>query len=424
MMNPLEFTPEHSLILERIKRRIQKEGKDLYEVGLGRDERLNLIKEKALEFLYEEGIILSRDQLQGLLSRLFEDIVGLGPLEPLLKDEEITEIMINGPDQVYIEREGRLHLVPMKFRDQEHLYYLIEKILGPLGLRVDESSPYVDARLMDGSRVNVIIPPLSLKGPLVTIRKFSRHPLTMQSLIDGGMLSIEIADFLKDAVAQRLNVVISGGAGSGKTTLLNALSAFIPRGERIITIEDAAELRLQQEHVLPLEARPPNLEGKGEITVRDLLRNALRMRPDRIIVGEVRGGEALDMLQAMNTGHEGSLSTVHANSPLECLYRLETMAFMANMGLPAHSISAQIKNSIDLIIHVARVQDGTRRLMEICEIDPDNEHYSLRPLFSLELDHAEGQLLHRRKVDPLHLKQLCRRRRISMQLEGGDIHAA
>ncbi len=399
-------------LLDYIKGRIQAESNSIFHPSLSSEQRLNQLRDKVIEIICEEGLLLPAPDLQDLVKRLVEEVMGLGPLEPLLKDEDITEIMINGPDQVFVEKEGRLHLLPLKLNDAEHVYYLIERIIGPLGLRVDESSPFVDARLPDGSRVNVIIPPLSLKGPAITIRKFSAKPLTLESLVNRGTLSPEVSSFLRKAVEHRLNIIISGGAGSGKTTLLNALSAFIPAGERIITIEDAAELRLQQSHVLPLEARPPNLEGKGEITIRDLLRNALRMRPDRIIIGEVRGGEALDMLQAMNTGHEGSLSTVHANSPVECLYRLETMALMANTGLPASSISAQIKSSVDLIIHVARTPAGNRRVVEVSEIDSRGapSQYLLNRIFYLDTKGEAKECHYVQGMGDRHLLRICSKR--------------
>ncbi len=408
------------ILLNHIKGRIQAESDSLYHPSLSPEQRSRKLRDKAIEIVCEEGLLLSAPQLQELVKCLVEEMIGLGPLEPLLEDEKITEIMVNGPHQVFVEKEGRLLLLPLKLKDSQHVYYLIEKIVGPLGLRVDESAPFVDARLPDGSRVNVIIPPLSLKGPIITIRKFSAKPLTMENLVSRGSLSPQVSAFLQKAVEQRLNIVISGGAGSGKTTLLNALSAFIPAGERIITIEDAAELRLQQAHVISLEARPPNLEGKGEVTIRDLLRNALRMRPDRIIIGEVRGGEALDMLQAMNTGHEGSLSTVHANSPLECLYRLETMALMANVGLPSSSISAQIKSSVDLIIHLSRTQRGNRRVMEVSEIEPGGEpsQYLLNRIFSLDNRDEKMGCYYRQGVDDRHLLKIYHKRSAR---EGNDL---
>ncbi|MDI3280714.1 MAG: ATPase, T2SS/T4P/T4SS family [Bacillota bacterium] len=311
---------------------------------------------------------LERRARERLLEELGQDLLGLGQLEDLLRDPEITEIMVNGAHQVFIEKRGRLVKVEQVFLNEAQVMRLIERIVAPLGRRVDEASPMVDARLPDGSRVNVIIPPLALNGPLITIRKFSAHPLTMEDLMRLGTLSPEMADFLRQSVIERRNILVTGGTGAGKTTLLNTLSAFIPPWERIITIEDAAELRLQQEHVVRLEARPPNIEGEGMVTIRDLVRNALRMRPDRIIVGEVRGGEALDMLQAMNTGHDGSLATLHANSPWDALSRLETMVLMSGLDLPVRAIRDQIGAAIHLIVHMGRGSDGRRRVLSIAKI--------------------------------------------------------
>ncbi len=413
MREMIRLTPDPS-VLDRIKQRIQDDGDVLHDMSLPGEARASRLRARVVEALCEEGVFCSGDELQGLISRMVEEMIGLGPLEPLLRDEEVSEIMINGPHQAFVEKGGCLQEVALDFKGSGHLLYLIEKIVGPLGLRVDESSPYVDARLPDGSRVNVIIPPLSLRGPVITIRKFSRVPLTLDFLVEKGLLSREARDFLAAAVSHRLNVIVSGGAGSGKTTLLNALSAFIPAGERVVTIEDAAELQLQQEHVISLEARPANLEGKGEVSVRDLLRNTLRMRPDRIIVGEVRGGEALDMLQAMNTGHEGSLSTIHANSPLEALYRLETMVCMADTVLSPTSITAQIRSSIDLILHVARGRDGVRRLVEISRIDLEGsiETYCLRRMFGLKPGDPGGSASLRREFDHDAMREVLSRRSI------------
>jgi pilus assembly protein CpaF len=299
---------------------------------------------------------------------IYDEVAGYGPITPLLNDREISEIMVNGPDQVYIERNGQLELSDVFFRDNDHVMNIIDRIVSPIGRRIDESMPMVDARLPDGSRVNAIIPPLSLTGPVVTIRKFFADPLMIEDLIEFNTLTPEMAQFIEACVKARLNVVVSGGTGSGKTTTLNVLSSFIPVNERIVTIEDAAELALHQPHVVTLESRPPNIEGKGAITIRDLVRNALRMRPDRIIVGEVRSGEALDMLQAMNTGHDGSLTTGHANSPRDMLSRLETMVLMAGMDLPIRAIREQISSAIDLIIHQSRLRDGSRRITHITEV--------------------------------------------------------
>ena len=318
--------------------------------------------------LDENPFAVPRGERARMVADICDEMLGLGPVEPLLKDETVTEVMINGPKQIFVERMGKLGLTKVQFHDEAHLMNIIERILSPLGRRVDEASPLVDARLADGSRVNIIIQPLSLVGPCVTIRKFSKTPLSVENLISFGSMSEDMAEFLRACVKARLNVLVSGGTGSGKTTTLNVLSSFIPDDERIVTIEDAAELRLQQQHVVTLEARPANIEGKGEITIRDLVRNALRMRPDRIIVGEVRSGEALDMLQAMNTGHDGSLTTAHANSPRDALSRLETMVLMAGMELPVRAIREQVSSAIDLILQQSRIQDGSRKVTYITEV--------------------------------------------------------
>jgi len=320
------------------------------------------------EALVAENLILNRSERNRLFEMILAEILGYGPIQPLLEDETITEIMVNGAKQVYVEREGKIWRTDVVFEDDDHVLRIIERIVSPLGRRIDESSPMVNARLPDGSRVNAVIPPLSLVGPVLTIRKFSKIPFTVEDLIRFGTFTREFAQFAEAAVKARLNIVISGGTGSGKTTLLNILSGFIPHDERIITIEDAAELQLRQEHVVRLEARPPNIEGKGEVTIRDLVINALRMRPDRIVVGECRSGEALDMLQAMNTGHDGSITTVHSNSPRDTLARLETMVLMAGMDLPLRAIRQQIASAIDLIIHVERMRDGARRVVQVAEV--------------------------------------------------------
>ncbi len=318
--------------------------------------------------LAEENIILSRAERQRLFDQIKAEILGLGPLEPLLADETITEIMVNGPKNIYIEREGKIHRTNQTFESEEHVLRILERIVAPLGRRIDESSPYVDARLMDGSRVNAVIRPISLIGPTITIRKFAKQPLTVDDLIRYGTLTPAIIEFLRACVIARLNIIVSGGTGSGKTTLLNILSGFIPNDERIITIENAAELQLRQEHVVTLESRPPNIEGKGEITIQDLVVNSLRMRPDRIIVGECRAGEALDMLQAMNTGHDGSLTTLHSNSPRDTLARLEVMCLMSGMDLPVRAIREQIASAVNLICHEERLRDGSRKVVKITEV--------------------------------------------------------
>jgi pilus assembly protein CpaF len=316
----------------------------------------------------EEGLALTRAERVRMLEQITDEIIGLGPLEPLLRDESITEVMVNGPRQVYIERSGKLELTNVVFQNDDHVMRIIDRIIAPIGRRVDESSPMVDARLTDGSRVNAIIPPLSLVGPVITIRKFSASPFTTDDLVRFGTATTDMFEFLRACVEARLNIFVSGGTGSGKTTTLNVLSSFIPNDERIVTIEDAAELQLRQEHVVTLESRPPNIEGKGAIPIRELVRNSLRMRPDRVIVGECRSGEALDMLQAMNTGHDGSMSTGHANSPRDMLSRLETMVLMAGVDLPVRAIREQIASAVDLIVHQARLKDGTRKITNITEV--------------------------------------------------------
>jgi len=327
------------------------------QVGMAADDLLSL-----------EGVVLRRVERDRLIEQILDEILGFGPLEPLLKDETVSDILVNGPKQVYVERRGKLVLTPVTFKDDAHLMHIIDRIVTRVGRRVDESSPMVDARLPDGSRVNAIIPPLAIDGPALSIRKFGTKALSIDDLINFGALTENMAAFLRGAVIARLNCLVSGGTGSGKTTLLNCLSGFIPGDERIITIEDSAELQLQQEHVVRLETRPPNVEGHGEITQRDLVRNCLRMRPERIIVGEVRAGEALDMLQAMNTGHDGSIATLHANSPRDAISRLETMIAMAGVDLPDKAVAQQISSAVDLIIQAARLSDGSRKVVAITEV--------------------------------------------------------
>lgn len=320
------------------------------------------------DILTEEQVVLSRAERQRLFEQIVAEILGLGPLEPFLADAAITEIMVNGAKNIYVESQGKISRVNAVFESNEHLMRIIERIVAPLGRRIDESSPYVDARLQDGSRVNAVIPPISLVGPVLTIRKFYRIPLTSERLVELGSVTPEVVEFLKACVIARLNILVSGGTGTGKTTFLNMLSGFIPNDERIVTIENAAELQLQQEHVVTLESRPPNIEGRGEVTIRDLTINSLRMRPDRIVVGECRGSEAFDMLQAMNTGHEGSMTTLHANSTRDALARLENMILMAGMELPHRAIREQIAGAIELIVHLERMRDGSRRLVAVTEI--------------------------------------------------------
>jgi pilus assembly protein CpaF len=342
----------------------------------------------------ESGI--SRDDRERLVASISDDILGHGPLERLLADDSVTEIMVNGPFDIWVERQGRLYETNVRFNDDSHLRRIINKMVAQVGRRIDESSPMVDARLPDGSRVNAIIPPLSLSGPIVTIRKFSRKRLDLQELIKIGTLSEETVDFMKRCIGAQLNILICGGTGSGKTTLLNAFSAAIADSERIVTIEDAAELQLNQKHVLRLEARPKNIEGAGEITIRDLVRNSLRMRPDRIIVGEVRGAEALDMLQAMNTGHDGSLCTVHANAPRDALARIETMVLMAGFELPVRAIRHQVASALDLIIHLERLEDGSRRVTSITEVQRmESDVITMQELFAFKVERVtrEGVVL-------------------------------
>jgi pilus assembly protein CpaF len=331
------------------------------------------------------GFAVTRDERVRLIEEMANDVTGFGPLEPLLKDETITEVMVNGPSHVYIERNGKIERIDSVFLNDEHVLRIIERIITPLGRRIDDMSPRVDARLPDGSRVNAIIEPLSLVGPVITVRKFSAKPFTVDDLVRFGTATPEMFDFLRACVEAKLNLFVSGGTGSGKTTTLNVISSFIPNDERIVTIEDAAELQLRQEHVVTLESRPPNLEGEGEITIRNLLRNAMHMRPDRIIVGECRSGEALDMLQAMTTGHDGSLSTGHANSPKDMLRRLETMVLMTGYALPLRAIREQIASAVDLIVHTARLKDGTRKIVNITEIyGIEDDEILTQDVFSFE----------------------------------------
>ncbi len=326
------------------------------------------VEELVEEKLRSEKLPFSRQMRNRLVSDMADEILGFGPIEPLLRDPTVTEVMVNRPDQVYCERFGKLELTDIQFRDFDHIRHVIDKIVTPLGRRVDESSPMVDARLPDGSRVNAIISPLSLNGPVLTIRKFSVDPYTVEDLIGFGTITQGMAAFIAACVKVKLNILVSGGSGAGKTTLLNVLSSFIPEGERVVTVEDAAELKLHQPHVVRLESRPPNIEGKGEIKIRDLVRNCLRMRPDRIVVGEVRGGEALDMLQAMNTGHEGSISTIHSNTPRDALARLETMVMMSGMDLPSRAIREQVAAAIHMIVQIGRLSDGSRKVVSVSEI--------------------------------------------------------
>ena len=346
----------HHEVIEVLNRR------DLEENNEG---SVRKVIEEALEFV---AIGYNRTERSKIASELYNDVMGYGPLEDLLNDPSITEIMVNGPYNVYIEKSGKLELSSVTFRDADHVLNIIDRIVSSIGRHIDEASPMVDARLQDGSRVNVIIPPLSLVGPVITIRKFSKKPITAQELLRFGSVSPKMLAFLEVCVKGRLNIIVAGGTGSGKTTLLNVLSAFIPEDERIVTIEDAAELQLRQKHVITLESRPASLEGKGQIAIRDLVRNSLRMRPDRIIVGEVRSGETLDMLQAMNTGHDGSLTTTHANTPRDTISRIETMVLMSGMDLPIKAIREQVCSAIDIIVQQSRMRDGSRKITNITEV--------------------------------------------------------
>lgn len=349
------------------------------------------IQELFEQVLAEENIVLSRPEKHRLFEQIAAEILGFGPLQPLLEDDTITEVMVNGAKNIYIEQKGKIHRVPVSFESNEHVMRIIERIVAPLGRRIDESSPYVDARLPDGSRVNAVIPPISLVGPVITIRKFAKNPITIEQLIQFGTITPEALQFLKACVEAKLNIVISGGTGSGKTTLLNILSQFIPADERIVTIENAAELQLRQEHVVTLESRPPNIEGRGEVTIRQLVINALRMRPDRIIVGEIRDEAALDMLQAMNTGHDGSMTTLHSNGPRDTLARLETMVMMAGMDLPARAIREQVSSAIDLIIHEERLRDGTRKVVSVSEVTGmEGDVITMTDVFIFEQSGFEG----------------------------------
>ena len=370
------------------------------------DEVKRTIQELFEQILSEENIVLSRPERARLFEQITAEILGLGPLQPLLEDDSITEIMVNGAKNIYIERKGKLHRVPVTFENNDHVLRIIDRIVAPLGRRIDESSPYVDARLQDGSRVNAVIPPISLVGPVLTIRKFSKNPITVDQLVQFGSITQEALQFMKACVEARLNIIISGGTGSGKTTLLNVMSGFIPDDERILTIENAAELQLRQEHVVTLESRPPNIEGRGEITIRDLVINSLRMRPERIIVGECRGGETLDMLQAMNTGHDGSMTTAHANSPRDCLSRIETMCLMAGMELPVRAIREQVASAVDVICQQERMRDGTRKVTTIAEVSGmEGDIITMTDIFTFEQTGVEaGKILGRLRPTGLRPK--------------------
>ena len=374
---------------------IAKLGPELFKRETAED-----LSERVLHAVTEQLALdrtpLTREERRRIVREIADDVLGYGPLEPFLRDDSVTEVMVNNHDRIFVERDGRLERTDASFVDNAHLHRIIDKIVSQVGRRIDESSPMVDARLPDGSRVNAIIPPLSLKGPTLTIRKFSRDPYTMDDLINFGSLNPQAAQFLAACVKGKLNILISGGTGTGKTTMLNALSSFVPGDERIVTIEDAAELQLQQEHVITLESRPPNIEGQGEVRIRELVRNALRMRPDRIIVGEVRGAETLDMLQAMNTGHEGSLTTIHANTPRDALSRLETLVMTGGVELPHRAIREQIASAFDLLVQISRLVDGSRRVTHITEVlRMESDVITLQDLFVAKQPDEEAVVTNR-----------------------------
>ena len=390
----MEALPLRKKQIEDIKKNIHlkliEELSDIiFRKNINDAELKSKVNSSAQKLVYENDFPLTIEEKTKIIGEIIDDIVGHGPIEEFLRDKEVTEIMINNPSTIYIEKFGKIYKTNKSFIDENHLMRIIDKIVSRIGRRVDESSPYVDARLPDGSRVNIIISPLTLNGPVMTIRKFAADPFKIDDLVEMGTCTKKVAEFMEACVKGRLNIITSGGTGTGKTTMLNVLSSFIPNDERIVTIEDAAELQLSQMHVIRLEARPPNIEGKGEVTIRDLVRNALRMRPDRIIVGEVRGGEALDMLQAMNTGHDGSISTLHANAPRDVLSRIETMVLMAGVELPVRAIREQVSSAINMIIHLNRLKDGSRKIVKITEVQGmEGEIITLQDIF--QFDFAMG----------------------------------
>jgi pilus assembly protein CpaF len=385
--SPAPSSPEREMLLRTVRMALQSEIVGAFDalIDIPPEEATTKIEQLVDRVITANGYAVTRDERTKLVSEMVADVTGLGPLETLLKDDSVTEVMVNGPNQIYIERGGKIVRVDTHFLNNEHVLRIIDRIITPLGRRIDDSSPRVDARLADGSRVNAIIAPLSLIGPVITVRKFSTKPYTVEDLVRFGTATPEMFEFLQACIRAKLNVFVSGGTGSGKTTTLNVISSFIPNDERIVTIEDAAELQLRQEHVVTLEARPPNLEGEGEITIRGLLRNAMHMRPDRIIVGECRAGEALDMLQAMTTGHDGSLSTGHANTPKDMLRRLETMVMMTGYQMPLWAIREQIASAVDLIVHTSRLKDGSRKIVNITEVyGIEDEEILTQDIFSFE----------------------------------------
>ncbi len=401
--------------ISEVRARVQERlvevlGPRLYDSTLSDSELEGLVHQRLRELLDEEETSLSAQEKLLVVRQIGDSVLGLGPLEPFVRDPEVTEIMVNGWDTIYVERAGKLYWTGTKFHDEQQLRRTIDKIVAKVGRRVDEASPYVDARLPDGSRVNAIIPPLAIDGPSLTIRKFASDPYQAEDLVEFGTMTSPVSKFLEACVRGRVNIMVSGGTGAGKTTTLNVLSSFIPDDERIITIEDAAELKLQQPHVVRLESRPPNIEGRGAVTIRDLVRNALRMRPDRIVVGECRGSEALDMLQAMNTGHDGSISTIHSNSPRDSLSRLETITMMAGMELSPKSIREQVASAIQMIVHQQRLKDGTRRLTHVTEVaGMEGDVITLQDLFIFDFSAGvddEGRFRGRLKSTGLRPKFL------------------
>jgi pilus assembly protein CpaF len=404
------ITATRSSQINKIKREIHQElieklSDVIYRKNISDAELSLRVRGEVQRILNANNYPLTAEEKNIIIEDFINDVVGYGPIEEYLKDKDVNEIMVNNPRKIYIEKFGKIYSTDKTFLDEAHLMQVINKIVSKVGRRVDESSPYVDARLPDGSRVNVIIHPLVLNGPVLTIRKFSADPFTIEDLVGMGTCTQEVADFLENCIRGKINIICSGGTGTGKTTTLNVLSSFIPHDERIITIEDAAELKLNQEHVIRLESRPPNIEGKGEVTIRNLVRNALRMRPDRIIVGEVRGGEALDMLQAMNTGHDGSLSTVHANSPRDVLSRLETMVLMAGVDIPIKAIREQISSAIDLIVHMNRLKDGTRRFTRVTEVQGmEGDIITLQDLFIFDFMGVDEEGRYRGRIKSTGLR--------------------